>query len=83
MRIRRITQAELTSGGRILGETIFEGGTQYEIDNMEGLAVHVDATGVTILTLISDDNFNTYLQRTVLLQFALVDPPPVVGKVSK
>jgi hypothetical protein len=25
-----------------------------------------------VLTLISDDNFNSLLQRTVLLQFALV-----------
>jgi hypothetical protein len=72
-RIRRLTQAELTSGGMISGETIFEGGTQFDIDNMEGIAVHTDAKGATVLTLISDDNFNTYLQRTVLLQFALTD----------
>ena len=38
---------------------------------MEGLAAHTDAKGATVLTLISDDNFNSYLQRTILLQFAL------------
>ena len=76
MRLRRVTQAELTSGTMISGETLFAGDTRYEIDNMEGLAVHVDAHGATVLTLISDDNFNTYLQRTVLLQFALIETPP-------
>ena len=44
----------------------------YEIDNMEGLSVHRGANGDSILTLISDDNFSP-IQRTVLLQFALVD----------
>jgi len=43
----------------------------FEIDNMEGLAVHRNAKGETILTLISDDNFSSF-QRTLLLQFALV-----------
>ena len=38
---------------------------------MEGLAVHTGSQGETLLTLISDDNFNSLLQRTVLLQFAL------------
>ena len=42
-----------------------------EIDNMEGLAVHTNAAGEIIVTMISDDNFNKGLQRTLLLQFAL------------
>ena len=33
--------------------------------------VYYGPGGETILTLISDDNFNHFLQRTVLLQFAL------------
>jgi hypothetical protein len=45
---------------------------RYQIDNMEGLSIHVDSAGDTVLTLISDDNFSI-LQRTVLLQFKLVD----------
>ena len=28
-------------------------------------------SGETVITLLSDDNFNSFLQRTVLLQFAL------------
>ena len=27
--------------------------------------------GETVITLLSDDNFNSFLQRTVLLQFAV------------
>ena len=38
---------------------------------MEGLAVHRGAGGETVLSLISDDNFNHFLQRTVFLQFTL------------
>ena len=73
LRIRRITQAELVFGGTITGETLLDAGMTHEIDNMEGLAVHTDGKGVTVLTLISDDNFNSYLQRTILLQFALIE----------
>jgi hypothetical protein len=38
---------------------------------MEGVAVHRGERGETIITLISDDNFNHLLQRTILLQFSL------------
>jgi hypothetical protein len=40
---------------------------------MEGLSVHRDAHGETVLTLISDDNFSS-IQRTILLQFTLARP---------
>ncbi len=43
----------------------------YQIDNMEGIAVHRNAHGETIITLVSDDNFSA-IQRNLLLQFALV-----------
>ena len=39
---------------------------------MEGMAVHRGARGETVVSLISDDNFNSFLQRTIFLQFALV-----------
>ena len=44
---------------------------RYQIDNMEGMALHTDARGRKILTLISDNNFNALLQRTLVLQFEL------------
>ena len=43
----------------------------YQIDNMEGIAVHRNAAGETIVTLVSDNNFSV-LQRNLLLQFALM-----------
>ena len=57
------------------GETLLEADLAHEIDNMEGLAISRDASGTAILTLISDDNFNTALQRTLLLQFAYPGDP--------
>jgi len=45
----------------------------YQIDNMEALAVHKDASGSVVLTLVSDDNLSR-LQRTILLQFSLTEP---------
>ena len=40
---------------------------------MEGLAVHRGAGGETVLSMISDDNFNHLLQRTLFLQFTLIE----------
>jgi hypothetical protein len=53
------------------GDVLVEADMSFDIDNMEGLAVHVGPRGDLIVTLISDDNFNPYLQRNILLQFAL------------
>lgn len=70
--LRRIDAAAIMPGAEIDGERILEVDWSYAIDNMEGLAVHTNESGESILTLVSDDNFNT-LQRTLLLQFALVE----------
>jgi hypothetical protein len=72
MRIRRLRPAEIGPGARLTGRILFQGDSGYEIDNMEGIAVHRGTAGETVVTLISDDNFNRLLQRTVLLQFTLV-----------
>ena len=71
MRIRRLAPGEIVPGARLTGRTLLQADSSYEIDNMEGLAVHQGARGETVVSLISDDNFFS-LQRTVLLQFALV-----------
>ena len=41
------------------------------IEDMEGIAVHRNAAGETVITLVSDDNFSV-IQRNLLLQFVLV-----------
>lgn len=80
MRIRRIAEAELKRGSLIEGETLLEAEDNLNIDNMEGIAAHRAASGETILTLISDDNFSL-LQRTLLMQFALPRPArPLPGR---
>jgi hypothetical protein len=70
MRIRRVPLAQIKPGAVIVGSVVFEADRNYDIDNMEGLSVHRGPEGETVLTLISDDNFNP-LQRTILLQFTL------------
>ena len=73
MRIRRIPLAAHQAGcaGRRRAD-LFEADLGYQIDNMEGIAVHRNARGETILTLVSDDNFSA-IQRNLLLQFRLVE----------
>ncbi len=78
MRIRRFDAAALQPGKTLDGETLIEANLEYEIDNMEGLAVTRGKNHETVLTLISDDNFNRMIQRTLLLQFAL--PEAVTAK---
>jgi hypothetical protein len=72
MRIRRLQPDEIKPGAQLAGRTVFTADSGYEIDNMEGIAVHRSARGETIVSLISDDNFNRLLQRTVFLQFAMI-----------
>jgi hypothetical protein len=71
MRIRRIPLAAIKPGALVDGPPVVEADLGYQIDNMEGLAVHRNAAGELLLTLVSDDNFSV-VQRTILLQFALV-----------
>lgn len=71
MRMRHIRAADIRPGALADGEILIEADMGYEIDNMEGLAIHIDPRGEPILTLISDDNFNGFLQRTLILQFAI------------
>ncbi len=76
IRLRLISPQAVKPDAILDGETLLQADMTYEIDNMEGLAVHQDAGGRTILTLISDNNFNPIFQRTILLQFALSDQHP-------
>lgn len=71
MRIRYVKAGAIRPGAGITGEVLLEADMSHEIDNMEALAVHTSARGETMLTLMSDDNFNGFLQRTVMLQFAI------------
>jgi hypothetical protein len=69
-RIRRMAANAIYPGASVDGPVIFEADSGNQIDNMEGMALHRDGSGETIVSLISDDNFSA-LQRTVFLEFAL------------
>jgi hypothetical protein len=72
IRIRRISLKSVAPGALVDGPSIFEADLGEEIDNMEGIDAHVTGEGDTVLTMVSDDNFSM-LQRTLLLQFTLVE----------
>lgn len=72
MRIRRVPLNSLVPGALLDGQVLIRADMGYQIDNMEGLSVHRAHDGTTVLTLVSDDNFSL-IQRTLLLQFTLVE----------
>jgi hypothetical protein len=72
IRIRRIPLTSIVPGAVVDGPSIFEADLGQEIDNMEGIDAFVTPEGDTVLTMVSDDNFSL-LQRTLLLQFTLVE----------
>ncbi|MDN5000683.1 esterase-like activity of phytase family protein [Bradyrhizobium sp. GCM10027634] len=72
IRIRAIPLKSIAPGAVVDGPVLFEADLGHEVDNMEGIDAHVTAEGETVLTMVSDDNFSM-LQRTLLLQFTLVE----------
>ena len=72
MRLRRIEKAKLFSNQPLDGEILVDVDDDFEIDNIEGMAISKMDDGGTRITVISDDNFSKR-QRTVLLEFKLLD----------
>jgi hypothetical protein len=71
MELRRVPAAEVRPGNLMVGELLLSasGGS---IDNMEAMTVHTAPDGELRVLIGSDNNFNDW-QRTLLLEFALVD----------
>ena len=70
MAIRRFEASAIKEGGTVEPQLLFAGRAPfYAIDNMEGIALCI-RDSETRITIVSDNNFNTGLQRTLLLQFA-------------
>jgi hypothetical protein len=70
MAVTRFPASAIKQGKTVEPETLLEVRAPfYAIDNMEGLAV-CERNGELRINILSDDNFNTGLQRTLLLQFA-------------
>jgi len=72
VRIRRVAATDLKPGAVLVGEPLLFADVNQQVDNYEALGVHRAATGETVLTIISDDNFSP-LQRTLLMQFTLLE----------
>ena len=75
---RRCRRDQAGPSGRRAGD--FQSDASQQIDNMEGLAIHREG-GDTVLTMMSDDNFNG-IQRTLLLEFALVEMTELSGPLG-
>lgn len=76
IRLRLVDAKSITPGATAKGEVVLEADdATAEIDNLEALAVTKGEAGESVLTILSDDNFNRRLQRTLLLQFTLRESP--------
>jgi hypothetical protein len=70
MAIRRFASSAITDGATVEPELLFAGRVPFfAIDNMEGIALCA-RDGETRIAIVSDNNFDTARQRTLLLQFA-------------
>ncbi len=70
IRIRRVLAEDFNPGSIERTDVLLTGNLSNALDNMEGMAIQPQPDGSSLITLISDDNFNP-LQRTLLLQFLL------------
>ena len=71
--LRVFDPATFKDGATVDGElvaTLFAGVT---VDNMEGIAARKDANGKTLIYVVSDDNFQRPLQRTLVMMFELAE----------
>jgi len=68
LRIRAIPLSEIKPGAVAEGKVLLTADNNFDIDNMEALAITKNTSGQIVLTLLSDNNFNLF-QRTILLRF--------------
>ena len=68
----RIPASQIRPGASLRGQTIAEIGPPLNFDNFEGVEARRGARGESLITILSDDNFNP-LKRTLLMMFELKD----------
>ena len=71
-RVRLLKSADIAEGAALEGKEIarFEGALT--VDNMEGIDACRGDAGETLVYLVSDDNYS-FLQRTLLLMFRIIE----------
>ena len=70
IRLRLIPAKAVKPGALLDGEVLLSADQRYRIDNFEAMGVTETDAGETLITILSDDNFN-FFQATLLAQFAL------------
>ena len=71
-RLIRIPASRIRPGASLRGRTIADIGPPLTFDNFEGVEARRGARGETLITILSDDNFNPF-QRTLLMMFELIE----------
>jgi hypothetical protein len=74
VRLEVIAAAEIRRGAVLQGRTLAEITPPLTVDNFEGVDAREGQDGETLVYLLSDDNFSRR-QRTLLMMFALREPP--------
>jgi hypothetical protein len=74
--LREIDAASVKPRARLQGREIARFDSSEGMDNMEGLSLRRGADGKTYVYMISDDNYDHLLQRTLFLMFELEPPVP-------
>ena len=69
-RIRRINSTDIVPGEHLNPDLVAEFRDPVTVDNFEGIAVRQGPRSVTLIYIVSDNNFNP-LQRTILMMFEL------------
>jgi len=72
-RISRIPRGALEAGGEVVPQQLAILSLPLSVDNSEGLATVPAPGGGQWIYVLSDDNFNHMLQRTLLLKFLWPD----------
>ena len=72
VRLRRIPAGAVARDALADGPVLMQADLGYRIDNMEAIDVWTDKDGATMISLVSDDN-QSFLQRTLYLEFRLVE----------
>jgi hypothetical protein len=66
-RIRRIRTENLQPGAHLIPEEVLSFGLGAALMNFEGLAAHEGPNGVVRLTLISDNNFSSFVPNVIIM----------------
>ncbi|HEY6552208.1 MAG TPA: esterase-like activity of phytase family protein, partial [Vicinamibacteria bacterium] len=71
VRLRRVSRKGVKAGAKLQSTLIAELAPPLSVDNFEGIDAVRGQNGETLIYIVSDNNFRTGDQRTLLLMFAL------------